>query len=88
MAVRLFYLIFGQLVAWLGLLTRSSRSKSVEILVLRHGHCALLTRTTLRSLLDLVVVPRVRWVHAVTEASGEILGGRRGFGACPGDDGM
>jgi putative transposase len=30
------YLIFRQLVAWLGLLARSSRSKNVEILVLRH----------------------------------------------------
>ena len=35
-AVRLLYLIFRQLVAWLGLLTRSARSKNVEILVLRH----------------------------------------------------
>jgi hypothetical protein len=36
MVVRLLYLIFRQLVAWLGLLARSSRSKDVEILVLRH----------------------------------------------------
>lgn len=36
MAVRLLYLIFRQLVAWLGLLARSSRAKNVEILVLRH----------------------------------------------------
>ena len=36
MAVRLLYLIFRQLVAWLGLLARSSKSKNVEILVLRH----------------------------------------------------
>jgi hypothetical protein len=35
-ALRLFYLIFRQLVAWLGLLARSSRSKNAEILVLRH----------------------------------------------------
>ena len=34
MAVQLLYLIFRQLVAWLGLLARSSRSKNVEILVL------------------------------------------------------
>jgi hypothetical protein len=33
--VRLLYLIFRQLVAWLGLLARSSRSKNAEILVLR-----------------------------------------------------
>jgi putative transposase len=35
-AVRLLYLIFRQLVAWLGLLARSSKSKNAEILVLRH----------------------------------------------------
>jgi hypothetical protein len=34
--VRLLYLIFWELVAWLGLLARSSRSKNAEILVLRH----------------------------------------------------
>ncbi|HZA15559.1 MAG TPA: hypothetical protein VE645_01460 [Pseudonocardiaceae bacterium] len=36
MAMRLLYLIFRQLVAWLGLLARRSRSKNAEILVLRH----------------------------------------------------
>ena len=35
MALRLLYLIFRQLVAWLGLLARSSRSKNAEILVTR-----------------------------------------------------
>ena len=35
MAVRLLYLIFRQVMAWLGLLARSSRSKNAEILVLR-----------------------------------------------------
>jgi hypothetical protein len=30
------YLIFRQVISWLGLLARSSRSKDVEILVLRH----------------------------------------------------
>ena len=36
MAVRLLYLIFRQLTAWLGLLARSAQSKNAEILVLRH----------------------------------------------------
>jgi putative transposase len=35
-AVRLLYLIFRQLTAWLGLLARSAHSKNAEILVLRH----------------------------------------------------
>jgi len=35
-AVRLLYLIFRQLMAWLGLLARNSRSKNAEILVLHH----------------------------------------------------
>jgi putative transposase len=34
--VRLLYLIFRQLMAWLGLLARSSRSTNAELLVLRH----------------------------------------------------
>ncbi|MGA9309345.1 MAG: hypothetical protein WBV74_03115 [Pseudonocardiaceae bacterium] len=36
MAVRLLYLVLRQVMAWLGLLARSSRSKNAEILVLRH----------------------------------------------------
>ena len=36
MTVRLLYLIFWQVMAWFGLLARSSRSKNAEILVLRH----------------------------------------------------
>jgi putative transposase len=35
-AVRLLYLIFRQLIAWLGLLARSAQSTNAEILVLRH----------------------------------------------------
>jgi hypothetical protein len=34
--VRLLYLIFRQVIAWLGLLARSAQSKNAEILVLRH----------------------------------------------------
>jgi hypothetical protein len=33
-AVRLLYLIFRQVMAWLGLLARSAQSKNAEILVL------------------------------------------------------
>ena len=33
---RLLYLVFVRIVGWLALLTRSSTSKDVEILVLRH----------------------------------------------------
>ncbi|MDQ3900001.1 MAG: hypothetical protein M3319_05960 [Actinomycetota bacterium] len=36
MALRLLYLIFRQVLAWLGLLARSAHSKNAEILVLRH----------------------------------------------------
>jgi hypothetical protein len=35
-AVQLLYLIFRQVMAWLGLLARSAQSKNAEILVLRH----------------------------------------------------
>ena len=36
MTVGLLYLIFRQLMAWLGLLARSSASKNAEIMVLGH----------------------------------------------------
>ena len=36
MALRLLYVIFRQVLAWLGLLARSAQSKNAEILVLRH----------------------------------------------------
>jgi putative transposase len=59
-AVRLLYLIFRQLVAWLGLLARSSRSKDVEILVLRH-EVAVLRRQ--------VSGPRLSWADRAVFAA-------------------
>ena len=65
MAVQLLYLIFRQLVAWLGLLARSSRSKNVEILVLRH-EVAVLRRQVSR--------PRLSWAdRAVFAALARLL---------------
>ncbi len=51
MSLRLLYLIFVQLCGWLVLLGRSSASKSVELLVLRH-EVAVLRRTHPRPRLD------------------------------------
>src|SRR5919205_2587092 len=60
MALRLLYLIFRQLMAWLGLLARSSRSKNVEILVLRH-EVAMLRRQIRR--------PRLSWADRAVFAA-------------------
>ena len=50
-SLRLLYLIFGQLLRWLALLGRTSSSKDIELLVLRH-EVAVLRRTNPRPRLD------------------------------------
>jgi hypothetical protein len=54
------YLIFRQLMAWLGLLARSSQSKNAEILVLRH-EVAVLRRQVSR--------PRLSWADRAVFAA-------------------
>jgi hypothetical protein len=61
----LLYLVFRQLMAWLGLLARSSRSKNAAILVLRH-ELAVLRRQVNR--------PRLFWAdRAVFAALARLL---------------
>jgi putative transposase len=52
MALRLLYLIFCQIISWLGLLARKQASKNAELLVLRH-EVAVLRRQVAR--------PRPTW---------------------------
>jgi putative transposase len=63
--LRLLYLVFRQLMAWFGLLARSSQSKNAEILVLRH-ELAVLRRQVSR--------PRLSWAdRAVFAALARLL---------------
>ena len=57
---RLLYLIFRQVMAWLGLLARSAESKNAEILVLRH-EIAVLRRQVHR--------PRLSWADRAVFAA-------------------
>ena len=63
--VRLLYLIFRQILAWLGLLARSAQSKNAEILVLRQI-----------AVLRQVSRPRLSWAdRAVLAALPRLLSG-------------
>jgi putative transposase len=59
-AIRLLYLIFRHVMAWLGLLTRSAQSKNAKILVLRHEG-AVLRRQMPR--------PRLSWANRAVLAA-------------------
>jgi hypothetical protein len=50
-SLRLLYLIFGQLLSWLTLFGRTTSSKDIELLALRH-EVAVLRRTNPRPRLD------------------------------------
>lgn len=72
MALRLLFLIFIRLLGWLVLLGRSSRSKDIEILILRH-QLAVLRRQVAR--------PRLSWAdRAVVTALAGLLPKTRRLG--------
>jgi hypothetical protein len=75
-AVRLLYLIFRQVMAWLGLLARSAQSKNAEILVLRH-EVAVLRRQVSR--------PRLSWADRAVFAALTPLLSQEAY-AKPGDE--
>jgi hypothetical protein len=77
-AGRLLYLIFRQVLAWLGLLARSAQSKNAEILVLR-PEVALLRRQVRR--------PRLSWADRAVFAALELLTVWDVAEASPADDG-
>ena len=66
--MRLLYFIFRQLVAWLGLLAHSSRSKNVEILLVLRHEIAVLRRQVRR--------PRLSWADRAVFAALTRLGAR------------
>ena len=57
MAVRLLYLIFRQVLAWLGLLARSTQSKNAEIVVLCHEVAVLRRQVNRRAQLHCAIGP-------------------------------
>jgi hypothetical protein len=90
MVLRLLYLIFRQLLAWLGLLARSSRSKNVEILVLRH-EVSVLRRQVRRPRLSwadrAVFAALTRWLSPAGRMHRIVTHSRHGVAVAPGPGG-